>query len=575
MILDDKYAPEKRCDAILEHDSGTLTALAGPGTGKTWALRKRVRELTENRGIAAGSIAYVTFIREITRKFEEDLEDEFGDKALVPDIRVSTLHGLALALVRNMGKVIGMVGHHEPLRVDAKADLAAGSLQKDIVVILKSRGVATGLRAVRAALAGAKAAWQEGTEEPLLSGDEQAVLDTYAGLANAYQALDWDQMVIHANQIFGALSVLPAWVLGIKHFLIDEYQDFNRAEQQFLDNMTKHAESVVITGDDDQSLYGGRGANPEAIVALHSDPAFDHINLTYSWRCPSGILDHANCYLRWMRDEPRELKARKEGGCIEVCTLKSAKAEAEYLANRLGALIASQGGKERAEDGIACLFPTREVLGEYKRVLEDRGVPCVVPKAGEDTDDERWVRVLLRLAHLRQQPLLERVVLRAFPDIKPRHTLDVLKMLIEEGGSVQDAVSTCADSAEWSNSAESAAAAYCMFVDALTSYDPEQVARCLGRILGDGVGIAAERVNRFLIEAENDLEGAVGAVLSDLADSATGAEAHDSGLTVELYTMVGAKGLTRRYVFLPGCEEMFLPRGLLGSTQRRRSAYST
>ena len=209
MILDDKYAPEERCDAIIGHCSGTLTALAGPGTGKTWGLRKRVRELTENRGIAAGSIAYVTFIREITRKFEEDLKEEFGDSASVPDIRVSTLHGLALGLVRSKGKAIGTVGHHEPLAVDAKADLVARTLQKDIVAVLRDRGVAAGLGRVRTALAAAKAAWQQGIQEPDLCEEEQTALDVYLGLASVYQALDWDQVVLHANRICDTLDALP------------------------------------------------------------------------------------------------------------------------------------------------------------------------------------------------------------------------------------------------------------------------------------------------------------------------------------------------------------------------------
>ena len=564
MILDDKYTPEKRCDAIVEHQSGTLTALAGPGTGKTRALRKRVRELTVNRGIDAGAVAYVTFIREITRKFEEDLEDEFGGKAGVPGIRVSTLHGLALGLLTNMGKVIGRVGHHEPLRVDAKRDIVAWTLQRDIVAVLKDGGVRMGLRGVRAALGAAKAAWQEGIDEPQLSGDEQVALDVYLGLANAYRALDWDQVVIYANQICTLLNTLPDWVLGVKHFLIDEYQDFNPSEQQFLHNISNHAQSVVITGDDDQSLYGGRGADPGAIVALHSDPALDHVNLIYSWRCPSGILDHANCYLRWMRNEPRELEALKKGGEVEAYHFKSAKVEADYLEKRLGSLLDSLTDDAPAEEGIACLFPTRAVLEFYRRVLQDRKVPCAVPKVGQDTGQEQWARVLLRLAHLRQQPLLERVVLSRFSDIKPRHVADVREMLERGCASVADAVYLCADSDAWVEDASSAAEEYCRLIEALTSQDPEQVARCLEGVLGDSVGVTPERVERFLREADGDLEDAVSEFLRDVFHQPASADTAGSRRPVELYTMVGAKGLTRRYVFLPGCEEMFLPRKAAG-----------
>ncbi len=562
--LDDCYKPEDRCRAIIDYGSGTLIALAGPGTGKTWSLRKRVRELALKRGIDPASIAYITFIRELTKKFRDDLMEEFKDEEFMPNISISTLHGLALGLIRNMGKMIGKLGHQEPLTIDSRQDLLARKVQEDIGSLLDKWGVGIGVKDLRSDLAEAKEQWQKGIREPELSKRAQVTLDAFSRLAHIYKTLDWDQTIICANEICDRIPALPSWLGRIKHFLIDEYQDFNLSEQDFLAHIMTGAESITITGDDDQSLYHGRGASPEGIVTLAEDRALDHVNLVYSWRCPRGVVEPANWFLRWMRDDPRELKTLTEGGGVAIRSFKSAKAEAEYLTAYIEKLLESMPENAPREDGVACLFSTKKVLSRYKVVLEQHGIRCKVPKIVEVTAQQEWARILLRLAYLCSQPLLERALLQMFPLIEPRHHGAVVEMLLEQECSVGEAVAECLQRWHWSKDAASAGASYQLLIESLTSGDPGEVSKCMHRIPDCSVECSPVRIEQFLEEAKANLEDAVNSLLQQVFAPDESTLEPSASKAVELYTMQGAKGLTRRYVILPGCEKLWLPRKARG-----------
>lgn len=556
--LDDRYAPKDRSEAMIEYESGTLIALAGPGTGKTWALLKRVRELVLNRGVDPASIAYITFIREITRKFEQELRDEFKDEGFAPSIRISTLHGLALGLIRNQGKLIGRVGHHEPLRVDDDG-LLERILQEDMQCLLAAAGTKLSSGDVVQGLKKAKQQWQGGIKDSHVSLPNAMVLDAFRQLARAYELLDWDQLVVCANEICDTLPSLPRWLGGISHFLVDEYQDFNPAERIFLDHIMSNAESAVIAGDDDQSLYRWRGADPTGIVELDAEEGLDHVSLVYSWRCRSRIVEAANCFLRWMRRDLRQLRAVRRGGRVQVRCFKSAKAEAEFLAKRIRTLLHSIPPGAPRREGVACLFCCGKALHAYKRVLEDRGIHCTVPKMAELSDTQERVRAALRLAYLGGQPLLERAMLSLFPSLTSSLRRDLITAALKYDCSVPNAVAQCVDRPHWPDDASLAAEEYQLFIQALTCGDAGEVAKCINRVTGVEAECGPETIERFLAEADSGLEEAADRAVERLFDVAALTARDFVSEAVELYTMHGAKGLTRRHVILPGCEERWLP----------------
>jgi superfamily I DNA/RNA helicase len=396
-------------------------------------------------------------------------------------------------------------------------------------------------------------------------GEEGAlVMETYYRLSTGFKALDWDQVVVCANQICEELPMLPRWLGSIKHFLIDEYQDFNPAEQRFLREIMTGAgtESAVVVGDDDQSLYSGRGASPKGIVELASAPHVDKVSLVVTYRCLSEIVSVANRFLRYMREEPeepRELVPHKSGGRVSIKAFKSAKAESDFLADYVRSRLRTIRLEASNRTGIACLFPSWRVLNQYQKELEKRGVLCSVQRTGQPTEQEMWVRVLARLAVLCNQPLLERVLLTRFPAIKPRHQRQVIAKLLSNGCGISEAVALAANSGHWDDDARFSAMQYENFIKELVSGDPSRVSACFEWIL-NGVGKCDCSVIKEFLETadESSLEDAIDCLVMKIFREGMG-QRRPATRAVELMTMHGAKGLTRRYIVIPACEECWLP----------------
>lgn len=150
-------------------------------------------------------------------------------------------------------------------------------------------------------------------------------------------------------------------------------------------------------------------------------------------------------------------------------------------------------------------------------------------------------------------------MLTRFPDIRPHHEKAVVDTILGEGCSVRDAVARCAKRDAWPEATASAAIEYELFMQALVSMDPGEVSHCVSSALGDSLDCGPERVEQFLGEAAADLEDAVNSILQDIFEHEAPAQASGPSDAVELYTIHGSKGLTRRYVVLPGCEALWLP----------------
>jgi len=558
--LDPRYAASERSRAIEEYSSGTLVALAGPGTGKTFSLRKRIRDLVDQRDVAPKSIAYVTFNREMTGKFRKELIDEFGTGLLVPRARIYTLHALALRLIRSKGpKVLGLTGQLEPLNIDAKDPLAR-IFREDLRNHLDGHHYKTKLKVLRQHLTSAKKQWQNGVQFPLLAGEAQPIMEAYYRLSRAFKAIDWGQVVVCANEICEELPLLPDWLRSIEHFLVDEYQDFNLAEQRFLREIMAGAESAVIVGDDDQSLYSWRGASREGIVNLVAAPHVDSLSLVVSHRCKSEVVEAANAFLRYMRPDPKQLVALHDGGRVRIKYLKSAKAEVDSLVEHLTSIIQGIPIDAPKDEGVACLFPSWTVLDQYQKDFEKRGMVCDVRRTVEETEEGMVARALARLAVLGTQPFLERVILKQFPGMKGRPEGQVINRLLLDDSTVREAVGALAGNGQWGPSRKAAAREYQEFLDGLTSKDPEMVSSCFERLLSGVAGCDPGLVEDFLVHAEENLENAVEELLQRMLRIPTDSgESQRKSPKIELMTMHGAKGLTRKQIVIPGCEDYWLP----------------
>jgi len=558
MNLDAKYPVKERHQAFVDHGEGVLVCLAGPGTGKTYSLGLRVQSLVDDKRVEPAQVCYISFVGEIVDAFRQDLGRYYEKMGrLAPDIPARTLHGLACRLIRNQGYRLGLQDQWEFLNFAEERDWAARVALEDLFLLVRSRTAPSVAKLRGVFREDMKAAWQAGRSVNEVDG----MLEPYRRLSRSFRMMDWDEVIPLATQIYDicdSLDAIPPWLATLKHLLIDEYQDFNPAEQSFLNRLIQRSKSAVIVGDDDQSLYSSRGAEPSGIVGLSQDPRVDSVSLVLSRRCPSAMTAAANRFLGQMKEQPRELKPLRQGGSVAIHRFKSAKAEAAFLVDYLVAAHSCLGPTAETEQRVACLFPWRNVLNQYSKVLAAAGVPCEVRSRVENSDAERWVRTVLRLAFQRGQPFLQRLLLTYYPEIMPRHHKALVLRVMADGATMTEAVTSLVQEGMWTGPAAEAATDFLALLGEVESRHPGRVASAIERFVPAATACDPEVVEEFFGIADSaGVEEAVDVTTRRLLG--TPQEQPATMPPVDLLTMHGAKGLNRERVVLPGLEQSWLP----------------
>jgi len=288
---------------IAASDNPNVRVVAGPGSGKSFAMKRRVARLLE-AGIEPRSILPVTF----TRVAAEDLHRELVGMGVegCDRLRGTTLHRLALrTLMRN--HVLAATGRTpRPLN-----DFEMKPLEVDL-------GMHGGLREVRKKILAYEAAWAR------LQHDDPGFAQSEEDIAFANDLVQW--LMFHEAMLIG--EVIPKFYEYLRtnpaarerteysHILVDEYQDLNKAEQSVIELLSDNADACIV-GDDDQSIYSFKYAHPEGIRewgALHNQ--VDDITLVKCRRCPTRVVAMANSLISHnvMRPVPHQLVARDENG---------------------------------------------------------------------------------------------------------------------------------------------------------------------------------------------------------------------------------------------------------------------
>ncbi len=570
--LNPLYSKEQRQQAFIDHTGGILVALAGPGTGKTYSFLLRINELIENRDVDNNTIIYLTFNREIMHAFKDDLTLKYPIIVTSKPVKASTLHSLACRIIRNKGHEIQLDTHFHILDLTANKDRIAKIAANDILSLLKKELTGLTITGLRGYLNILKTEWRN--MEPVDNHINEKVIieDTYNTYSRSLKLFDWDEVVPIATSLYTKDTNGINWLEKYQHFLIDEYQDFNISEQNFLKLISKSTTSCVVVGDDDQSIYSGRGASPNGIRTLIEDADVDKISLVQCWRCAEQIVKSANTFLSFMHDNPQHLEAVKPGGVVSVKPFVSALAECNYLADYIEDKLSAIDENTIANEGVACLFPSHKVLSYYRNKFTEKGIKCKVRESSELFDDKNWVRIFAKLSYQRNQPFLERLILEKFPEFKPRHKTDVIASLLNGHTSVISALTFLVDNRRWSGSIIAAISEYNRLIQSLTSRDTTQIASCINSVLPNGKECEPSFIDDFLGALASEGEVILEECLDILIDRiyATEDDKPEFEPAVELLTLHSSKGLTRRHIILPGLEHYWLPGDVAGNQLEER-----
>jgi len=569
--LDPKYDIDNRTAAFENHEGGILVSLAGPGTGKTYSLLKRIDALTK-RGEGVESICHLTFIKEISNAFIDDYIEEFGLPSYeTTRPRISTLHSFACRLLRNRGFEFGFDGELYFLGITDKDAEVSKIFLEDLLPHITDEATRT-LPQLRHALDQIKEAWRNHVDPESLPASVKPIIPRSLDLLHAYRMIDWDQTIPMAHELFTKLTDYPKWLSQIRHFLVDEYQDFNRAEQGFITSLSSISKSMVIVGDDNQSLYSHRGGSPEALKELYSSEGCDQVSLLKCRRCKSRIVEAANTFLTTMQAQPRFMQPHKDGGEVVSFWFKSSKAEIEFLKAFLTKCIQELPEKAQPKDGIVCLFPTWKILDFYFDQLA-QFLPCVKRKQPSNPIRLR-LQLALQLVNHPNQRFVERLILENYNLIKPRHKREMVNLILQRDISPTRAVEVLIADGVILGSASAQALHFIDFCDALSSRDAKLIAEKLSEAIYIDPEIIQQRLEIYLgYIGKPEQEDAMSRICDELIPES--AQPPEDPKAILFLTMHGAKGLTKKTVVMPGLEEAWLPGNVAGKDleERKRMFY--
>ena len=269
MLNLDTLNPEQR-DAV-ETVRGPVLILAGAGTGKTRVITFRIAHMVQ-RGIAPENILAVTFTNKAAREMLERVNQLLPKRRSSDDEKpsrptVSTFHSLCVRILRQH---IELLGYKKNFVIYDEAE-QLGAIKK-ILANVSAKGEQTDPRAVLTLLSKFKnggAAAEAAFKDPNVSALAEHVRKKYESALKACNAVDFDDLILLTLRLFNEHpEALDACRARFRYVMVDEYQDTNAAQFQLVHALTLKHRNLCVVGDDDQSIYGWRGAEVANLLDL-------------------------------------------------------------------------------------------------------------------------------------------------------------------------------------------------------------------------------------------------------------------------------------------------------------------
>ncbi len=321
--------------AAVEYCDGPLLVLAGAGSGKTRVITEKIAHLVKRKGLSAAKIAAITF----TNKAAREMRERVGKLVSGPSaegLTVCTFHALGLKFLQIEHARAGLRRGFSVLDADDSQglikELAPKGIKNDALYALQSllsRAKNEGLTPEQAA-------------QRASAPREREAADIYAAYQKrlvAFNAVDFDDLIRLPLAILEAEDdARAAWQERIRYLLLDEYQDTNTAQYRLVRALAGSRGAFTAVGDDDQSIYAWRGANPENLSELSRDyPALKVIKLEQNYRCGRRILRAANALIANNTHlfEKKLWSEQAEGAPIRVLECRDDEHEADRVAGEI------------------------------------------------------------------------------------------------------------------------------------------------------------------------------------------------------------------------------------------------
>jgi DNA helicase-2/ATP-dependent DNA helicase PcrA len=368
---------------------GPLLVLAGAGTGKTRVITTRIAYLI-SLGVDPAGILAVTFTNKAAGEMRERVSHLAGPRA--KGITVGTFHAFCAKVLRDHGHALGLPKKFAIC--DASDQLSAVKSAMRELRVHETTMHPSALMA-RMSLAKNRMETPEGFLAAGSGGRDQlvgSVWQRYRELLARTRSLDFDDLLLETVRLLREHDEVRAhYRQKYRYVLVDEYQDTNHPQYEIVKQIGGAHRNVCVVGDDDQSIYGWRGADIQKILGFHRDfEGAKVVRLQTNYRSTRPILDAANAVIRKnaARHEKALESARGHGEPVRFTRLADETAEALFVVREMRNLLRLEEAKPQ---DFAILCRTQVQFRPFEGELRANGLPYVV-SGGMSFFDRKEVR---------------------------------------------------------------------------------------------------------------------------------------------------------------------------------------
>ncbi|HOX27949.1 MAG TPA: 3'-5' exonuclease [bacterium] len=563
----------------VEHVEGPVVVVAGAGTGKTRTIAYRAARLLEKK-VPAESLLCITFTNKAAREMRERVSSIVTEETC-SRMTICTIHSLCAKMLR---EDIGELGRDPAFGIMDSTDQAG--LVKKALIEHGFDPQKYDPRALLWRIGSVKNAYPEPANEDFADPVFARVYETYNSLLLKNNSLDFDDLLLCASKLLDSKKVRTKYQERFKFIMVDEYQDVNGCQYGIIKKLASKHKNLYVVGDEDQSIYGWRGARMENILNFERDfKGARLIKLERNYRSTGTVIEASNHVIR-NNSMRRDKKLWTSADSGEPITLMEAPEEGDEAAAVISMIHAEKTANRGLFGDFAILFRTNAQSRAFEEKLIGLGISYVIV-GGAKFFERREIKDVTSYLKAFTNPDDDVALLRVV-NFPPRGigktTLEkILQTAAEKRASLMKTLEESISSDAIPRKAKEGIAAFLRIKETILKHitaNPQDPAGAMKRLLAEvnfekaysqACSDANEAARRYenIVELanavfeyqKNDSDPSIQGFLENIALMTDEAETEEELKqdSVALMTLHSAKGLEFKTVFIVGVEEGYIP----------------
>lgn len=356
--------PEQR--KAITHGDGPMLVLAGPGSGKTFVITRRIRNLIEEKKVSPDKILVITFTKNSAEEMKARFDSLMG--ASMP-VSFGTFHAIFFYMLRSCyGYDAGSIVREKEKKQYLKRIIDGFGIDEEIYTYESQ--ILSDISRIKNFGSNPYEAGVKYVSDEIFG----RIYEEYASALKENHKLDFDDMVLECrNMLLNNHAELVRWRENYKYILIDEFQDINPMQYEVVRLLARPSNNLFIVGDDDQSIYGFRGSKPEIMLGFKEDyKDAQTVCLSTNYRSHMDIVDSASLLIgnNTNRYKKRLKAASEKKGIVRLYGFDNSQQECEHIIR----LINTQKRRGDYSD-VAIIYRTNGSARFLTKALTDSKIP--------------------------------------------------------------------------------------------------------------------------------------------------------------------------------------------------------